>query len=1042
VHQIELELQNEALREAQKALEESRNEYLDLYESSPVGYLTLEETGQIAKVNLTAARLLGLERGRLLNQRFDNLVDRADRQKWRQHFSDALIDQERRPVDLTLKRGVEPPVKVRLDCLRMGREGTAPTLRIALTDLSERERSEDILRHTQAQLKLFIQHAPISIAMFDLDMNYLATSGRWLKEYARGCPDLTGRNHYTVHPDLPEEWKHDYRQGLNGIASAKEEDRWVLADGSEQWLRWSIEPWTNQNGVIGGIVIATENITERKQAETLLQRSEQRLALALEASSEGLWDWDLRSGTVFRSARYYEIVGCRPEEGTPDFAFFQRIVHPDDLAHALNTIETHRYGKTPGIDFDFRLRESHGEQHWMAVKGRVVERDATGVPLRIVGTLADITDRKRIESALRQSEAFKDAILNAVTAHIAVIDSNGVIMAVNEPWQKFAQDNRRDLFSSAQWTDVGVNYLSMLQTSSGETAIDTLAVYTGIEAVLERRLPIYTVEYPCHIPERKLWFTMSVTPLEGQIRGAVIAHVDITERKLSEEKVSEQQQILETLLACIPEGITIVRMPDLVTTHTSRYATERLLNGHEVAAQGLSIDDWMGKVEHYLPDERTLAQPEDLPLWRAAVRGETVEECELTLRKPNGQWIPVTCHAAPMRNSAGDITGGVVAWHDITRRKAHQKALTLLQERLRIALRAAHAGIWDWNVHTGELAWSDEMFDLFGLEPTITPPTLELWRVIVHPEDLPLAEAQIENTKSSGEPHFNEYRIVRPSGEVRWIYSFGNLAASGADQNTQRLSGICIDITERKKIDGQLAAMSTEMQEILSWQVARHTVAAMAHELNQPLASIAALSTTIELLLNAQEVDSEKVHQLVQRMGLESQRAGNTVHDLMASLHKPNSTLEETSLFALMHQILRNDTSGSAGDYMISVDCPKTLPHVRINPQQVEKVFHNLIGNGIEAMKGAQVSKGKIWMTARLAPNETEVCISVRDKGPGITAAMATQLFHPFVSSKATGLGMGLAISRSLIEAQGGRLWLEPHDGRGAMFQFTLPVAR
>ncbi|MEQ1528418.1 MAG: ATP-binding protein [Methylococcales bacterium] len=149
-------------------------------------------------------------------------------------------------------------------------------------DITERKQAEENLRKSQAQLKIFIKHAPISTAMLDREMNYLSTSGRWLQEFSTGYSELLGRNHYQVHPDIPAEWKIIHQQALAGATLKNDDDLWIRKDGSKHWLRWAVLPWTNENGEIGGIIISTEDITDRKLAEQEVLRLnanlEQRIA--------------------------------------------------------------------------------------------------------------------------------------------------------------------------------------------------------------------------------------------------------------------------------------------------------------------------------------------------------------------------------------------------------------------------------------------------------------------------------------------------------------------------------------------------------------------------------------------------------------------------------------------------------------------------------------------------------------------------------------------------------------------------------------------
>jgi len=182
------------------------------------------------------------------------------------------------------------------------------------------------------------------------------------------------------------------------------EEHLTLPDGSERDFSVTKGPILNQLGQIGGIFGISRDITEAKQAALQNRLNQQRFEMAIEATSDGLWDWDLRTGIVYRSPQYYAVTGYVAAEDTHDLAFFKRLVHPDDLPHAMAAIEAHCAGKTAGMDFEFRMQTRSGEIKWMHTRGRATEFNSDGSVARVVGILADISEKKQAAAALREQQ--------------------------------------------------------------------------------------------------------------------------------------------------------------------------------------------------------------------------------------------------------------------------------------------------------------------------------------------------------------------------------------------------------------------------------------------------------------------------------------------------------------------------------------------------------------------------------------------------------------------------------------------------------------
>jgi PAS domain S-box-containing protein len=257
------------------------------------------------------------------------------------------------------------------------------------------------------------------------------------------------------------------------------------------------------------------------------------------------------------------------------------------------------------------------------------------------------------------------------------------------------------------------------------------------------------------------------------------------------------------------------------------------------------------------------------------------------------------------------------------------------------------------------------------------------------------------------------------------------------------------DLTERLRREHEMLRLRDEMQSMMEWQVARHTVAALAHEINQPLASLAALSEAARRMAMGGGLTADRSTPLAQQldaalvlMGQEAERAGLVLRNLLQTVHQRETALEPVNLSDLLHTTRQAYLLNHGDDCDIVLSCQADLPPIRLNRLQLSKVLLNLIGNSGQAMRSANVVRGRIWLTAERAADGKTVVLSVQDEGPGIEAQVQHQMFHPFFTTKPDGLGMGLAICRTLIELHGGRLWCESQPASGALLRFTLPVSR
>jgi PAS domain S-box-containing protein len=267
-------------------------------------------------------------------------------------------------------------------------------------DVTERRQAEKALQATEERVRLFIEHAPASLAMFDREMRYLSVSRRWMSDYGFGERDLRGLSHYDVFPEIDEHWKAIHRRALDGEVVRSDSDRLDRLDGSVQWLRWEVRPWHDAAGDVGGIVVFSEDISERKRAEAALLESEEGLGLALDAARMGTFDRDVPTNRTTRSRWHEALWGFAHGESDGSVESYSQRVHPDDLPGIDAEVAR---GKATGEPWarEFRVVWPDGSVHWIGSTGQFTFDDADQ-PVRMRGVVMDITERKQAEGEVRR----------------------------------------------------------------------------------------------------------------------------------------------------------------------------------------------------------------------------------------------------------------------------------------------------------------------------------------------------------------------------------------------------------------------------------------------------------------------------------------------------------------------------------------------------------------------------------------------------------------------------------------------------------------
>lgn len=374
--------------------------------------------------------------------------------------------------------------------------------------------------------------------------------------------------------------------------------------------------------------------------------------------------------------------------------------------------------------------------------------------------------------------------------------------------------------------------------------------------------------------------------------------------------------------------------------------------------------------------------------------------------------------------------------HDISRRKEAERLLRESEERFRNLLELTPDGLLvncgNRFVYVNRAAV--RMLGASAPEQVLARSPLDL----VHPDFHSLVRERMQALMRGESVPLIEEKFIRMDGSVMDVECS---ATPILDQGEPAWLVLFRDINERKRIEQELNSQRIELEQLLKLHVASQTAAAIAHELNQPLNAIASYNEAALRFLQAGNPKPERLLHAIESSAREVQRASAAIRHLVEFLHKGETVTEPVDLNQLVRDAVATFSVAGLNKFRITLAPAAQLRPVLANRLQIEKVLVNLLRNGVEAMQGAALRQGTITVAVSTANDGNHAQVTVRDSGPGLDAETLQRLYEPFYTTKPTGIGMGLAISRALVEAHGGTLWVETDAAPGASFHFTLPFA-
>jgi len=1026
VHQIELEMQNEELRRAQVELEASQDRYFDLYDLAPVGYLTLNEAGLILETNLTAATLLGAVRDTLVKQPFSRFIANQDQDRYYLCRNKLLASAGPQSCELRMVKADGTGFHARLETALARDAGGTPVCRLVLSDVSDSKRSERALITSEKkyrELHQSMMDAFVSVAMDGRIIECNRTYQEMLGYTEEELRDLT-------YLDVtPEDW-HAFENRLvaeqvipRGYSDLYEKE-YRRKDGTIFPVELRTFLLRDDAGTPTAMWAIIRDITRRRQVERALETSERRYRQLVEATEDLVTIVDAGGRFNFANRQAQVVFGLSPDELVGRRAF--EFVHPDDRERTEQWFLTKTAARTQQAGIENRLVGADGRVHYLIWTCNW-HYDAQGDVVSVSSIARDFTKRRQAEDALRTSEA----LLNA-TQHLSKV--GGWMWDIEQ--QRMFWTKEAERIHEFEPEDVVSTMQEYLAKSLGccEEAHRPVILAAFMRCV-EHGDP-YKIEHPFTTAKgRRLWVrTAAHAVWDGTRIVKVVGNIiDITERRQAIEALRQSQELLSQFIRVSPiySFIKVVTPTESRVLHASDNYQEMI---------GISGPAMVGKTMEELFPAAMAAKitADDLDIVTRRRMLELDEELNgrhyVSLKFPLNQGDQILLGGYTI-----DVTERKQAelklreWNETLEQRVAERTLELQDSEGRFRQLAAATFEGIAITEGGILQDCNPRFAaMHGYEPA------EMLGRPVADFIAPESRALVAEHRADGIEATYEYAGMRKDGSTFPVEVHGQMGPWMG--RPTRISALR-DLTELKQTAAKLRTMQAELAHAQHLALVSEVSAGIIHQLGQPLSAIGAnLSAMVKL--KGEELQRNGAMEIVRDIEADVRRMRDiTVHlrALANPMRPPRLPIDINAIVAAVLPLLK--LNAESLEVSFAVELGKDLPTAHVDSVQISQVVLNLVRNAIEASADCPPERRVVAITT-WAHAGTAVGLSVRDAGTGIAPEALPRLFSPFFSTKAEGLGVGLRLSQTIVQAHGGTIeGCNNPDGVGATFRLLLPVA-
>ncbi len=507
----------------------------------------------------------------------------------------------------------------------------------------------------------------------------------------------------------------------------------------------------------------------------------------------------------------------------------------------------------------------------------------------------------------------------------------------------------------------------------------------------------------------------------------------IVERRLAEERLRQEEMelkrseahkaaILDSVLDCIVtidhEGRITEFNP--AAEHTFGYRRDEVI--------GRSLAEVM--IPPPLREKHRQGLARHLATGEAQVIGKRIE---ITAMRADGSEFPVELAISRIPSDGPPSFTGYL--RDITQRKRSEEELRRSQAFLAETRRLSSTGGFYKRIATGEIIWSEEVYRIFELDPAV-PLTLERILTRVHPDDIHSFNEMLDR-QQRGADYEHDYRLLMPDNSIKYLHVVAH-AARDQDGQPEYMAAVQ-DVTQRRLSEEALAKARSELAHVARVTTLGALTASIAHEVNQPLAGIITNASTCLRMLAADPPNVDGARETARRTIRDGNRASEVITRLRALFSKKNASTEMVDLNEAAREVIALSLSElQRNQVVLRQELAEYLPTVTGDRVQLQQVILNLLLNAADAMHGID-DRPRLLVIRTERDADNHIRLSVQDAGVGFEPQAVAKLFDAFYTTKSGGMGIGLSVSRSIIESHHGRLWAAPNDGPGATFSFSIP---